>query len=410
MRALGRFRIVDFGGVLAGAGATRILAAFGADVIRVEDPSNQGRWDVVRGSPPYPTGEAGLELSGGFNNHNVEKRGITLNLKTEGGRRLLRKLIAISDVVTENFAAGVLARLGFAYESLRAIRPDIIYVSNCGFGHSGPYRNFKTWGPIVQALSGLTFTSGLPDQPPAGWGYSYMDHTGAYYMAIAVLMALYRREQSGEGQWVDLAMTEAAVPLCGPVLLDYSVNGRRTRRPGVPHSNRSDSPAMAPHGIYAACGEDEWVAVACRDDRDWQALCGVVDTDWCRDPEFAALEGRLARQDALDESLGAWTRERGKYAVQAALLAAGVPAAAVQRPDERIDADPNTAEWGLWPTVTHPLIGKQRVDGLPVHLSETDASLVRGAPCLGEHNAEVFGELLGLDAAQLEKLRAEGAI
>jgi len=309
MKALGRFRIVDFGGVLAGAGATRILAAFGADVIRVEDPSNQGRWDVVRGSPPYPTGEAGLELSGGFNNHNVEKRGVTLNLKTEAGKRLLRELIAASDVVTENFAAGVFARLGFDYASLRAIRPDIIYVSNCGFGHSGPYRNFKTWGPIVQAQSGLTFTSGLPDQPPAGWGYSYMDHTGAYYMALAVLMALYRREQSGEGQWVDLAMTEAALPLCGP-----------------------------------------------------------------------------------------------------ALLAVGVPAAAVQRPDERIDADANTAAWGLWPTVTHPLIGKQRVDGLPVHLSETDASLERGAPCLGEHNAEVFGGLLGLGSEELEKLRAEGAI
>jgi crotonobetainyl-CoA:carnitine CoA-transferase CaiB-like acyl-CoA transferase len=167
---------------------------------------------------------------------------------------------------------------------------------------------------------------------------------------------------------------------------------------------------MAPHGIYAARGEDEWIAIACRNDRDWQALCRIVDTGWCREPAFASLEGRLARQDALDEALGAWTRERGKYELQGALLAAGVPAAAVQRPDERIDADRNTAEWGLWPTVMHPLIGKQRVDGLPVHLSETDASLVRGAPCLGEHNAEVFGELLGLDVAQLEKLRAEGVL
>jgi crotonobetainyl-CoA:carnitine CoA-transferase CaiB-like acyl-CoA transferase len=410
VKALERFRIVDFGGVLAGAGATRILAAFGADVIRVEDPTNQGRWDVIRGSPPYPTGEAGLELSGGFNNHNAEKRGVTLNLKSEGGRQLLRKLIAVSDVVTENFAAGVFARLGFDYPTLRSIRPDIIYVSNCGFGHSGPYEKFKTWGPIVQAIGGLTFTSGLPDQPPAGWGYSYMDHTGAYYMALAVLMALYRREQSGEGQWVDLAMTEAAVPLCGPVLLDYSVNGRRMRRPGVPHSNRSDAPAMAPHGIYAARGEDEWIAIACRDDADWQALRGVIDRGWCREPELDRLASRLERQDALDEALGAWTRERDKYDMQAALLGAGVPAAAVQRPDERIDADPNTAEWGLWPTVTHPEIGKQRVDGLPVHLSETDASLERGAPRLGEHNAEVFGELLGLDDAELEKLRAEAAI
>ncbi len=410
MKALGRFRIVDFGGVLAGAGATRILAAFGADVIRVEDPSNQGRWDVIRGSPPYPTGEAGLELSGGFNNHNVEKRGVTINLKTDGGRDLLRRLIAVSDVVTENFAAGVFARLGFDYPALRAIRPDIIYVSNCGFGHSGPYQKFKTWGPIVQAIGGLTHTSGLPELPPAGWGYSYMDHTGAYYMALAVLLALYRREQSGEGQWVDLAMTEAAVPLCGPVLLDHAVNDRPSRRPGMPDSNHSDAPAMAPHAIYPARGDDAWVAIACRDDRDWRALAGVIDAGWCREPGLDSLEGRLARQEALDVQLGAWTRERDRHDVQAVLTGAGVPAAAVQRPPERVDHDPNTAAWGLWPTVTHPVIGKQRVDGIPVHLSETDASIERGAPCLGEHNAEVFGELLGLDPGALEKLRAEGAL
>jgi crotonobetainyl-CoA:carnitine CoA-transferase CaiB-like acyl-CoA transferase len=250
--ALASVRICDFGGVLAGAGATRILAAFGAQVIRIEDPSNQGRWDVLRGSPPYPGGIAGPERGGGFNNHNVEKLGITLNLKTERGKELFRALVRVSDVVAENFAAGVMARLGFGWEQLRALKPELVYVSNCGFGHSGPYQSFKSWGPIVQALSGLTFASGLPDQPPAGWGYSYMDHTGAYYMAIAILMGLYHRRRTGQGQWIDLAMTEAALTLNGPVLLDYTANGRPLRRPGMPHSNRSQSPRMAPRHLPRA--------------------------------------------------------------------------------------------------------------------------------------------------------------
>src|SRR5439155_3056125 len=206
--ALSRYRICDFTGRLAGAGATRVLAAFGAQVIRIEDPVRQGRWDILRGAPPFKDERRGLEFGSGFQNHNVEKLGITLNLRTESGRDLLRRLIAVSDVVTENFASGVLARMGFSYDAMATVRPDIIYVSNCGFGHTGPYASYKTWGPIVQAVSGLTFTSGLPDQAPAGWGYSYMDHTGGYIMAIAVLAGLYHRERTGEGQWVDLACTE----------------------------------------------------------------------------------------------------------------------------------------------------------------------------------------------------------
>src|SRR5690606_18928765 len=151
-------------GQLAGAGATRLLAAFGAQVIRIEDPVRQGRWDILRGSPPFLDERRGINLSGAFNNHNVEKLGVTLNLRTAQGRDLLTRLIAISDVVAGNFAAGVLERLGFGYERLRQIRPGIVCVSNCGFGHDGPYASFKTWGPIVQAVCGLTFTSGLPDR------------------------------------------------------------------------------------------------------------------------------------------------------------------------------------------------------------------------------------------------------
>jgi len=403
-------RVCDLTGQLAGAGATRFLAAFGAQVIRVEDPMRQGRWDILRGSPPFVDERRGVDLGGAFNNHNVEKLGVTLNLRTERGREVFAELVRISDVVSENFAAGVMKRMGFDYERLAALRPDVIYVSNCGFGHTGPYQRFKTWGPIVQAVCGLTFSSGRPDAPPAGWGYSYMDHTGAYYMCLAILMALYHRARTGEGQWIDMACTEAGATLTGTDILDFSANGRRARRPGQPHSSRSRSPVMVPHGIYPARGEDAWIALACRDDADFEALAGAIGEPWARDPRYRTLAGRLECEDELDASIGRWTAQRDKFEAAARVRAAGVPASAVQKPDERIDRDENTRSFGLWPTVKHTAMGDVRVDGLGARLSETDWAIERGGPCLGEHNEYVFGELLGLSGNEIARLREQGVI
>jgi crotonobetainyl-CoA:carnitine CoA-transferase CaiB-like acyl-CoA transferase len=408
--ALQHVRICDFTGQLAGAGATKWLAAFGAEVIRIEDPVKQGTWDILRMMPPFVDERRGVDFGGGFNNHNVGKRGITLNLRTDRGRELLAEIVKRSDVVSENFASGVMERMGFGYERLKALKPDIIYVSNCGFGQTGPYAAFKTWGPIVQAVSGLTFSSGLPDLEPAGWGYSYMDHTGAYYMAIAILLALLHKQRTGEGQWVDLSCTEAGLTLHGAALLDWSVNGRPMRRPGSPDANRSEHPAMAPHGIYPAAGDDEWVAIACRSDAEWGALAGLIEAPWAREDRFEALAGRLVAQDALDAALADWTRMRPKAETVAALQAAGVPAAPVAKPPERVDQDPDTGGFGLWPTVTHSKMGDVRVDGLPVHFSKTDWEITRGGPCLGEHTEEVLTELLGLSPGDVAKLREEGVV
>ena len=408
--ALSGFRICDFTGQLAGAGATKWLAAFGAEVIRIEDPVRQGRWDILRGAPPFVDERRGINLGGAFNNHNVGKQGITLNLRTAKAKRILEQLVEVSDVVSENFAKGVMARWGFGYERLKQIKPDIIYVSNCGFGHTGPYSDFKTWGPIVQAVSGLTFTSGLPGREPAGWGYSYMDHTGAYFMAIAILLALIHRQRTGEGQWVDLACTEAALTLHGPALLDWTVNGRATRRDGQPHANRNQWPPMAPHGIYPCIGDDDWVAIACRDQDDWLRFAEVVGESWCALPEYATLDSRLAAQDALDERVGAWTVLRGKFDVETLLRQSGVPVSAVMKPEERIDLDASTGDFGLWPTVAHTQMGDVRVDGQPVHFSETDWRTTRGGPCLGEHNEEVLHRLLGMSAEQVARLQEEGVL
>jgi len=407
--ALSHIRICDLSGQLAGAGATRFLAAFGAQVIRVEDPARKGGWDIVRGSGPYK-GDPGIETSGGFNNHNVEKLGITINLREERGKELLRELVSVSDAVTENFAAGVLARMGFPYDELRRLRPDIVYVSNSGFGNDGPYASFKTWGPIVQAVCGLTFESGLPDLPPAGWGYSYMDHMGAYSMAVALLAGLVHRSRTGEGQWIDMACVEAGTTFTGPDLLDYTVNDRPLRRPGMPDSNHSHSPLMAPHAIYPAAGDDNWIAIACRDDADWERLVDVIDEPWAKERRTDSLAPRVATQADLDARIGAWTSGHDRFALAARLRAAGVPANAVQQPGERIEHDPATTDFGLWPVTTHQVIGEMPVDGVPVHLSETDWEIRNGAPCLGQHTRQVLTEVLGKDDAEIDALYEAGVL
>jgi benzylsuccinate CoA-transferase BbsF subunit len=256
----------------------------------------------------------------------------------------------------------------------------------------------------VQAVSGLTATSGLPDREPAGWGFSYMDHMGAYYMALAVLTALAERDRTGRGQHVDMACTETAMTLSGPAVLDAGVNGVPNRRPGTPDANHDETGRMAPHCIYPAAGDDRWVAIACRDDADWQRLAGALGEPWAAGPEWAALADRKRGEDELDARIAEWTAVRAPAEVVEVLRAAGVPVAAVRSPGERIEDDPRSAAWGLWPQVEHPDIGPVRVDGIGMHLSETDWVIDRPAPRLGEHNREVLGGLLGLSDAEVDEL------
>jgi len=408
--ALSPFRICDFTGQLAGAGATKWMASFGAEVIRIEDPVQQGRWDILRGNPPFKEGQSGLDLGGAFNNHNTEKLGITLNLRTDQGREILTELIGRSDVVCENFAKGVMGRWGFDYEAMKAIKPDIIYVSNCGFGQVGPYSEFKTWGPIVQAVSGLTFSSALADQEPAGWGYSYMDHTGAYYMAMAILLALIHRQRTGEGQWVDMSCTDTALTLHGPAILDWTVNKRPMRREGQPDSNRHNWPAMAPHGIFPCQGEDNWIAIACENDDQWEQLGRYSGAEWLNHAEWNSVAGRVQDQAHIEELIAAWTRDHDKMRLAEQLSTRGIAAAAVLKPSERIDQDPNTRAFGLWPEVSHSAMGRVEVDGQPVHFSRTDWDISQGGPCLGEHNEQVLTGLLGYSKEQVARFQSEGVI
>jgi crotonobetainyl-CoA:carnitine CoA-transferase CaiB-like acyl-CoA transferase len=403
--ALSHIRICDLTGLLAGAGATRFLAAFGAQVIRVEQPAHEKhRWDFLRGGMSPDGTKQGINYGGNFNNHNVEKLSITLDLKSPEGKELLGRLVSVSDAVTENFSAHVMERLGFGYEWLKSKNDKIVYVANSGFGKEGPYSDFKSVGQVVQPVSGLTFMSGLPDREPAGWGFAYMDHIGAYMMATAVLGGIISRNRTGEGQYIDFSCTESGIGLAGPGLLDSTVNGRAMRQPGKPDSNADNYPAMAPHGIYAAAGDDNWVAIAVRDDADWQRLAAAIGEPWAQDPSLGTFAGRMARRGEIDGKINEWTRGRDRAKVEGAMREAGVPVGQVARPQDRIEHDPRTSSWGLWPEVEHDEIGKVRVEGIPIHMSETDWSITRGAPCLGNDNDYVYGSLLGLSPDEIADL------
>jgi crotonobetainyl-CoA:carnitine CoA-transferase CaiB-like acyl-CoA transferase len=403
--ALQGIRVLDFGWAMAGPQGTRILADFGAEVIKVE---SRARIDLARTQfGPFAPGERTLESCGYFNNFNRGKLSITLNAAKPKGREILRRLIAISDAVLENFSAGVLERWGLSYEEMRTIKPDIVYVSMAGFGHSGPYRDYRSYGPTIQAVSGLTHLAGFPDLEPASFGFSFMDHTGGFYGCMALLLGLFHRMRTGEGQYIDVAQVEAALTLSGVHLLDFVVNGRPSRRIG----NRSEHPPMAPHGIYRSAGEDRWVAVACRDERDWARFCEATGhPEWHADPRFSDLAGRLKHQDELDRLVETWTRERTPHEAMAILQAAGVPAGAVQLPCEVIEKDPQTRLHHLFPELEHPQFGVTRYDGMPARLSRTPGGPYRHGPLFGEHNDYVYGELLGMSDDERRELMEEGVI
>ena len=242
------------------------------------------------------------------------------------GSRSRNRWCAISDVVAEGFSPGVLERLGLGYDVLRGIRPDIIYVQQSGMGSHGTYGRLRTVGPIAAAFAGTSEMSGLPEPAmPAGWGYSYLDWMGAYSFALAILGALYHRERTGEGQWIDASQCEAGLFLAGPAILDWSANGRVWTALG----NRSPYKPAAPHGAYRCAGEDRWIAIACFTDEEWRALARVAGhPEWTRDPRFDSLAARLAHQDDLDAVVGAWT-------IEARRLRACMKAAASRRRSRR---------------------------------------------------------------------------
>ncbi len=416
-------RIFDFSWFLASAGGTRLAAALGADVIKVEWKENPdtrlaamapiGGREARRAAtaPLKPVNDA--DMGGQFNNKNAGKSGLSLNIRHPKGLEIARRMIAQSDVVAEGFSPGVLQRLGLGYEALKEIKPDIIYVQQSGMGGVGSYGRFRTIGPVAAAFAGTAEMSGLPEPAmPAGWGYSYLDWMGAYGFAMAILGALFHRDRTGKGQWIDGSQCESGIFLGGVPVLDYSANERVWHRIG----NRSPYKPAAPHGAFRCAGRDRWLAIACFEETEWQALARVAGRPgWLEDPRFASLAARLAHQDALEAAVTEWTRGQEAHAAMLALQAAGVPAGVCQDAEDRCDRDPQLAALNWLTEVEGTKIGQWPVTELPaVKLSATPGHAGgitrRGAPCYGEDNERLLGELLGYSRAEVAALAAEGVI
>jgi len=314
-------------------------------------------------------------------------------------------------VVTENFAPGVMERWGLTYERLRELRPDVVYARMSGYGHSGPNASYRSYGPVVQAVSGLSFISGLPGREPSGWGLSHMDNQAAFYNSAAILMAIRHRMLTGEGTEIDVSAIETGINLLGPVMLEVTVNGRVTRGPRYPAGNRLEHPPAAPHGVYPASGEDRWVAIAVFNDEEWSRFADAIGRPaWTADERFASPQSRWENQDALDEAVATWTSQRDRYEATKLLQEAGVRAGAVQNAQDLNETDPQLAHRGVFFQMDHPVIGEARFEGVPVHFDGMSADNWRSGPLLGEDNEYVFKELLGVADDEFAKLTASGVI
>jgi crotonobetainyl-CoA:carnitine CoA-transferase CaiB-like acyl-CoA transferase len=412
-------RIFDFSWFLASAGGTRFLSALGAEVIKVEwkdSPDTRmaamapvgGRAARAAATAPLP-GVTDPSMGGQFNNKNAGKRGISLNVRHPEGLAIAKRLIAMSDIVAEGFSPGVLDRWGLGYDELRRIKPDIIYAQQSGMGTAGRYGRLRAVGPVAGALSGVADMSGLPEPAmPAGWGYSYLDWIGAYSFATAMLAALYHRDRTGQGQWIDASQTESGIYIAGGAILQWSATGTPVPRTG----NHDPQGAAAPHAIYPCAGTDRWIAIACPSDAEWRALAGLISEPWTAGYDTAA--SRLAGQADLDRRIGAWTSGQDAYRLMERLQTLGVPAGVCQTAGDRCDTDPQLAHLNWLTEVEGSKIGRWPVAEFPVKLSATPAymggPIDRGAPCYGEDNEVVLGDLLGLSKAELTRLADEGVI
>jgi benzylsuccinate CoA-transferase BbsF subunit len=399
--ALAGVKSLDLMWAMAGPAATRVLADYGAAVVRVESTH---RVEVARTLGPWHNRQPGPENSGAFQTLNAGKLGITLDLTKEAGRAVLHDLVRWADVVAEAFSPKAMRAWGLDYESLRKVKPNIIMVSTCLMGQTGPLSMLAGFGNMAAAISGFHNLTGWPDRTPAGPYLAYTDTVSPRFTAVAIMAALEYRQRTGRGQYIDQSQAEAALHFLGPALLDYTVNGRVQERMG----NRD--PQMAPHGVYPAAGEDRWVAIAVGNDEQWQALCEVIERpEMVRDERFETMAARLAHQNELDTIVGEWTSRREMQEVEAALQARGVPASAVQNSGE-LYGDPQLAHRGHFVAVEHEVHGTTTVEGSRFRLSRTPARIERSGPTFGRDNEHVLKEILGYDDERIAELIATGAL
>lgn len=392
-------RVVDLSWVWAGPFCAMNLAHLGAEVIRLESAT---RPDLYRRGKAVPPGmEPGINRCGMFNQWNQGKYSVAVDLSKPEGKELTKAFIAEADVVVQNFATGVLERLGLGYEVLKEINPRVILASISGFGQTGPYSNYLAYGPAFAALSGLSAMTGFRGSVGGEeLGVSMPDPTAGVTTALAIVSALEYREQTGVGDHLDIGLWECTQVLTAEGWMEYVFNGSQ------PEPNGNRDPWMAPHGCFPCSGDDEWVSIACADEAGWRALGDIIDSSLVEDERFNCLANRKDNEDELEKIVATWTRKRDRWDITRELQAAGI-AAFPSFSCKDIVEDTHMNERGYIERLDHPEVGRMAHVGIPWRLQRRANGVRMPAPCLGADTQTLLTDVLGYDTTKIESLRSD---
>lgn len=408
---LKNYRVLDLSRIWAGPYCTKLFADMGAEIIKMESlsvyDSHRGPVSPARGIAAYPDGEPGDEpwnRNGWFNCLHMSKYGVTLELTKPEGRQVFEQLVSISDVVIENFRQGSLERLGYTYENLRNLRPDLIYVSMPAFGNTGPWKGYLGYGIGQEQLSGMAHMTGYRGEGPMKSGINHGDPITGSHAAGVLMAALRHRRKTGNGMFIDVSQQESSVALMGPEVLAYQMTGQEPERLG----NRSRW--YAPSNSYPCAGEDRWVTIAATNEEQWRSLAKAMGVPGlAEDPRFSTADKRQQNHDDLDEVITEWTTDQEASMITQQLQDAGVPSGPVLRGPDLLE-NSHYKDRNTFVTVDHSQVGPRQYPGIPWQMSKTPGRVRWPSPTLGQHNQDVYGELLGLTSPEIYQLEQNGII
>jgi benzylsuccinate CoA-transferase BbsF subunit len=399
-------RIIDLGWIIAGPLSTRLLADFGAEVIKVESTV---RPDVARGNRSPLFGDlpgdanSNADTGGYFQDVNAGKLSLTLNLALPQGRELLRRLVAVSDAIVCNLHGDQLHKWGVGYEESSRINPRIIVITVPTMETRGPRKRWRGFGDSFAAMSGLKSVSGLPQEQPVNFGHQYPDFSSnPFHAAIALMAALHQREVTGRGQFIEVSQYESTAALLGPAMLEYTANGV------LPEPRGNRDPNAAPHNLYRCRGEDSWCAISILEDAQWRALVGIHELRGLDRPEFTTLAGRRQAEEEIDAAIEVWTAEWDRHELAAFLQARGIPAGPYQDIVDMVERDPVLGE-RYFVKRMHPIGREFLVHGSPIQSRRTPARVELG-PLLGEHTMHVLEDIISLTPDEIAEFAAAGAV
>jgi benzylsuccinate CoA-transferase BbsF subunit len=348
-------------------------------------------------------GTPGINRSGIFNSINFSRKSVSLDLTNPKAREIAQRLVKVSDIATENYTVGNMKKFGLDYETLRAIKPDLIMLSGTPLGQTGPYANTVGFGPTTQAFAGMCHLTGYPGDFPCGIGGTWPDFAVGTAMVFFILAALHHRDQTGEGQYLDLSMAETVTTMLPEAMMDYFLNWRDNG----PIGNRDTG--MAPHGVFPVKGDDQWIAIAIASDQEFESLCEVLGVPaLAKESRFARLASRLANVDDLEREVASRMREFERDALLAKLRERNLAVGPVYGPLDLME-DPALRESGMLIELDHPESGIRVVPGLPVTFSAMEPDY-RPAPAIGADSEAVLGELLGYSRDEIARFRHEKVI